>query len=200
MPKQVKETFGAMLKQALADAGFRDEAELARLEARAPARRRARDGGDPPSKTSPVAKRVKMKSGAAPDRSLQKRIALLVNSGPLSQTTALGCAAALPSSSRKSASRAPVIEVATSWPTHSLEKSTTTFRMRKRWPLASWPYMKPAGQRPFGRVGMASGTRGRHSLLRRLVRTCRPSREQARRLRLRSATKPSRLSMRGSVR
>ena len=48
-----------------------------------------------------------MKFKAAPDRSLQKRIALLVSSGPLSQTTALGCAAALPSSSRKSASRAP---------------------------------------------------------------------------------------------
>ena len=41
-----------------------------------------------------------MKFSAAPDRSLQKRIALLAGSGPLSQTTALGCAAALPSSSK----------------------------------------------------------------------------------------------------
>ena len=73
-----------------------------------------------------------MKFSAAPDRSLQKRIALLVNSGPLSQTTALG-AAALPSSSRKRASLAPVIEVAT-----------------------SWPDMKSIDQRSFGRVGMAT--------------------------------------------
>ena len=141
-----------------------------------------------------------MKSGAAPDRSLQKRIALLVSSGPLSQTTALGAAAALPSSSRKSASRAPVIEIATSWPTHILEKSSTTFRMRNRRPLASWPYMKSTGQRSFGRVGMARGTRGRRGLLRRLARTCRPSRAQARCVRLRFTTKPSRLSMRGGVR
>ena len=60
--------------------------------------------------------------------------------------------------------------------------------------------MKSTGQRSFGRVGMAIRTRGRHSLLRRLARTCRPSREQARRLRLRVATKPSRLSMWCSVR
>ena len=45
-----------------------------------------------------------MKFKAAPDRSLQKRIALLVSSGPLSQTTALG---ALPSPARKSASPPP---------------------------------------------------------------------------------------------
>ena len=72
--------------------------------------------------------------------------------------------------------------------------------MRKRRPLASWSDMKPAGQRSFGRVGIAIRTRGRHSLLRRLVRTCRPSRAQTRRLRLRVATKPSRLSMWCSVR
>ena len=73
---------------------------------------------------------------------------------------------------------APVIEAATSWPTHILaKKSSTTFRMRNRRPLASWSDMKSTGQRSFGRVGAASGTRGRHSLLRRLVRTCRPSRE-----------------------
>ena len=133
-----------------------------------------------------------MKFSAAPDRSLQKRIALLAGSGPLSQTTALGAAAALPSPAGKSASRAPVIEVATSWPTHSLEKPAATSGMRKRRPLASWSDMKSIDQRSFGRVGAAIRTRG--GRLRRLARTCRPSREQARRLRLRVATKPSRFS------
>ena len=93
-----------------------------------------------------------MKSGAAPDRPLQKRIALLADSGPLSQTTALG---GLPGSSRKSASRAPVTGVATSWPTHSLEKPPATAGMRKRRPLASWPNQeagRPAPVRP-GRRG-----------------------------------------------
>ena len=88
----------------------------------------------------------------------------------------------------------PVIEAATSWPTRSMKKPAAASGMRKRRPLASWPDMKSIDQRSFGRVGMAIRTRGR------LARTCRPSREWTRRLRLRFTTKPSRLSMWCSVR
>ena len=106
-----------------------------------------------------------MKSGVAPDRPPQKRIALLADSEPLSQTTALG---ALPSSSRKSASRAPETGVATGWPDHEAGRPALVRpgrrghpdpppggAMRPLAPLGSDLQAKP-------RVGAASALAGRH--------------------------------------
>ena len=73
-----------------------------------------------------------MKLSVAPNRLLQKRIALPVDSRSLLRT------AALPSSSKQSTSWALEIDATTSWPMHSLKESSMA-RMWNQRPLASWP-------------------------------------------------------------
>lgn len=59
-----------------------------------------------------------------------------MNSVPLSQIIFRGLPLCSQSSDRKRATWRPLIDTATSWPTISREKSSTTFSTRKRRPLA----------------------------------------------------------------
>ena len=101
-----------------------------------------------------------------------KNIALLVSSGPLSQTMAFGSARCAASRSSSRARRWPEIEKLTTWRTHSRLKSSTTFSTRKRRAFACWSLTKSIDHRSYTLTGTAIGARGRVSFLRRLVGTC----------------------------
>ena len=102
---------------------------------------------------------------------LQKHIALLVNSVPLSQVIDVGSWRCSPSCSKKRATWWPVMETDTSCPTLSLVKSSTILSTRNRLPWLNWSETKSIDQRWFGWVGTIIGNRGRCSFLRFFVLT-----------------------------
>jgi hypothetical protein len=92
-------------------------------------------------------------------RIAQRRMALKINSVPLSLTIILGLprSAMSPSSSR--ATRRPNSEVsATSVMLSRVQSSTTTDRMRKRRPSVRWSATKSKPQRSFGAGGISIGS------------------------------------------
>ena len=76
---------------------------------------------------------------------------------------------------RKRAIRWPEIDCSTSLPIQTLEKSSTTFKIRKRHPLDNWSCAKSKDQRWLTRVGITMGMRGRINFFLRFVLTCLPS-------------------------